>query len=91
MFEWIVERDVMIPTRNGVQRRGSPCLNPPHRSAIPAPGWGSRRRWGGWPASIAFSDWEAGIGFGYVMNQMSMTPGNPRSTGLLSAIRVVLG
>lgn len=41
--------------------------------------------------SLGFADRDAGIGFGYVMNQMSMAPADPRTTGLLAAVQACLG
>ncbi|WP_033291777.1 serine hydrolase domain-containing protein [Amycolatopsis jejuensis] len=41
--------------------------------------------------SLGFADRDAGIGFGYVMNQMAMMPDDPRTRGLIAAVRGVLG
>jgi CubicO group peptidase (beta-lactamase class C family) len=42
---------------------------------------------GGAGGSLAFADVDSGIGFGYVMNRMWPTFGDPRSAGLVDAVR----
>ena len=77
------DRILLLPTRFGLgfmlNSAFSPLLGPRSFGHAGAGG------------SLGFADPDAGVGFGYVMNQMQQNlAGDPRTIGLISAVRECL-
>jgi CubicO group peptidase (beta-lactamase class C family) len=78
------DRILLFPTRFGLgfmlNSAFSPLLGPRSFGHAGAGG------------SLGFADPDAGVGFGYVMNQMQQNlAGDPRTIGLIAAVRECLG